>query len=581
MELRACQKRSMAGVILILQDRMTSHSATLCVTIYCNPVRLKGSSSMTLARRLIIPAVSAIILAAGLASPSLAQSGAAHSQAAAPLAQSFTFHATAPTADGAGTLILPLRSAADLDALSALPEVEAVRRALGSAKFGYGSRQTLTLRGLGNWDRILVLGLGASPSSSDVQWSGSVAGRSLVSETGGQTVMAPLLSAEEAAHLATGMGIGTYRSNLYQASTRAARPATEVTIVTPEAQAASAAYGSRGAALVEAMTWVRDISNEPANIVYPETFVDRTRAAFRGLDGVTIEVLDVPAMERLGMGGILGVGRGSERPPRMLIVRYQGRGAAEGGPIALIGKGITFDTGGISIKPGAGMGNMKMDMSGAAAVVGTTLALARSAAPVNVVAVAALAENMPDGRAIRPGDVLTAMNGKTMEIISTDAEGRLILADAMVWAERNLNPAIMVDIATLTGSVGGALGDEYAGLFSRHEAAAEQMEAAARATGEGVWRLPLHPSYAQDTASTIADIKNTGDGGAGAGTGAWFIGEFVSREMPWVHLDIANMAYGGPSDWKPAGSAGFGVRLLEQFVRDWKPVAHGAENSGQ
>lgn len=547
---------------------------------------------MTIARRLIIPAVSALILAAGLSSPSLAgtsslahlaiASGAA-AQAASPLAQSFTFQVSAPMRAGenAGILILPLRSAADLDSLSALSEVESVRRALASAKFGYGSRQTLTLRGLGNWDRIVVLGLGANPTLSDVQWSGAVAGRALVSETVAQTVMAPLLSAEQATHLATGMGIGTYRSNLYQASARTARPAAEVTIVTPEAQAASAAYNSRGAALVQAMTWVRDISNEPANIVYPETFVDRTRAAFRGLEGVTIEVLDVPAMERLGMGGILGVGQGSVRPPRMLIVRYQGRGAPEGGPIALVGKGITFDTGGISIKPSAGMGNMKMDMSGAAAVIGTTLALARSSAPVNVVSIAALAENMPDGGASRPGDVLTAMNGKTIEIISTDAEGRLILADAMVWAERNLNPSIIVDIATLTGAVGGALGDDYAGLFSRHEAAAEQIEAASDATGEGVWRLPLHPSYAQDTSSTIADIKNAGDGGAGAGTGAWFIGEFVSREMPWVHLDIANMAYGGPSDWKPAGSAGFGVRLLEQFVRDWKPVAHGAENAGQ
>jgi leucyl aminopeptidase len=392
--------------------------------------------------------------------------------------------------------------------------------------------------------------------------------------------MAPLLSAEQAAHLATGMGIGTYRSNLYQASARTARPAAEVTIITPQAQAATTAYSSRGASLVEAMTWVRDISNEPANIIYPETFVDRARAAFGGLPGVTIEVLDVPAMERLGMGAILGVGRGSARPPRMLVIRYQGQGAPDGGPIALVGKGITFDTGGISIKAGAGMGNMKMDMSGAAAVVGSTLALARSAAPVSVVAVAALAENMPDGAATRPGDVLTAMNGKTIEIISTDAEGRLVLADAMVWAERNLAPSIIVDVATLTGAVGGALGDDYAGLFSRHEAAAEQIQAAAAATGEGVWRLPLHPSYAQDTSSTIADIKNTGDGGAGAGTGAWFIGEFVSREMPWVHLDIANMAYGGPSDWKPAGSAGFGVRLLEQFVRDWKPVAHGPASAG-
>jgi leucyl aminopeptidase len=283
---------------------------------------------------------------------------------------------------------------------------------------------------------------------------------------------------------------------------------------------------------------------------------------------VTIEVLDVPAMKKLGMGALTGVGAGSARPPRLLVVRYKGAGAPAGGPVVLVGKGITFDSGGISIKPGANMGNMKMDMSGAAAVVGAVLSLSKSAAPVDVVAVAALAENMPDGGAIRPGDVLTAMNGKTIEVINTDAEGRLVLSDALVWSERNLKPAVVVDIATLTGSVGGALGDDYAGLFTRHDDLAARLTAAGAATGEELWRLPLHPSYAKDTSSTIADIKNSGDG-PGAGTGAHFIGEFISRDIPWAHLDIAGVAYGGPSDWKPAGSAGYGVRLLDAFVRDW------------
>jgi leucyl aminopeptidase len=214
------------------------------------------------------------------------------------------------------------------------------------------------------------------------------------------------------------------------------------------------------------------------------------------------------------------------------------------------------------------MGNMKMDMSGAAAVVGAVLSLSKSAAPVDVVAVAAVAENMPDGAAIRPGDVLTAMNGKTIEVINTDAEGRLVLADALVWSERNLKPAVVVDIATLTGAVGGALGDDYAGLFTRHDALAGKLAAAGAATGEDLWRLPLHPSYARDTSSTIADIKNSGDG-PGAGTGAWFIGEFISRDIPWAHIDMAGVGWSGPSDWKPAGSAGYGVRLLDAFVRDW------------
>jgi len=269
------------------------------------------------------------------------------------------------------------------------------------------------------------------------------------------------------------------------------------------------------------------------------------------------------------MGALTGVGMGSARPPRLLVVRYRGVGAPAGGPLVLAGKGITFDSGGLSLKPGSGMGEMKMDMSGAASVTGAVLSLAKSGAPVNVVAVSALAENMPDGAAIRPGDVLTAMNGKTIEIISTDAEGRLVLADALVWAERNLKPSAIVDLATLTGAVRTALGDDYAGLFGRGDALLDRVMAAGEQTGEGLWKLPLHPSYAKDTASTIADIKNTGDGGAGAGTGAWFIGEFVSRDTPWAHLDIAGVAYGAANAVKPAGSAGFGVRLLDLLARDW------------
>jgi leucyl aminopeptidase len=287
---------------------------------------------------------------------------------------------------------------------------------------------------------------------------------------------------------------------------------------------------------------------------------------------VTIEVLDVPAMQRLGMGSILSVGQGSVRPPRMMMVHYRG---ASGAPVVLAGKGITFDSGGISLKPGSGMWHMKGDMAGAAAVVGTVLSLARSGAPVNVVAVAALAENMPSGSATRPGDVVKAMNGKTIEILNTDAEGRLVLADAVAYAERQFRPAAIVDVATLTGSVAQALGDEYAGLLTRHDRLADQLIAAGRTTGEELWRLPLHPSYAKDMESDIADIKNVVEGGRpGAGFGGHFIGFFVTEATPWAHLDIAGV------DWResskptiPEGSAGFGVRLLDRFVRDFRPVA--------
>jgi leucyl aminopeptidase len=510
-----------------------------------------------------------------------AQSRSVPAQAAPTLGRALNV-ADSPGAAG-GTLVLPLGAETDLAARAGglgRAEQQAISRALASARFNYAPRQTLNLRGIGEWDRILIVGVGSEQTAANVQMAGAVAGRTLLSDPAPVTVLAHGLSADAAASFATGLGIGHYRSDIHSSSRAEAPGPGATTLVSDVAPAVQAAFERRGAALVEAMRWSRDISNEPANIVYPEVFVSRAQVAFAGLRGVSIEVLDVPAMERLGMGALLGVGQGSARPPRLLVVRYRGAGAPEGGPIALVGKGITFDSGGISIKPSANMGNMKMDMSGAAAVTGTVLALARSGAPVDVVAVSALAENMPDGAATRPGDVLTAMNGKTIEVISTDAEGRLVLSDALVWTERNLQPAAIVDVATLTGAVGGALGDDYAGLFSRHEALASQLEASGRATGERVWRLPLHPTYATDTSSTIADIKNSGEGGAGAGTGAHFIGEFVSRDIPWAHLDIANMAYGGANDWKPAGSAGFSVRLLEEFVRNWQPVPRGAGSDG-
>ncbi|MEW6019188.1 MAG: leucyl aminopeptidase [Pseudomonadota bacterium] len=495
--------------------------------------------------------------------------------APAPVWRAVSFSASAPAQTTGGVLVLPASDAAALEPRLAGLEpavAEAVRRAATAADFGFGERKTLVLRGLGDWSAVILAGLGEAPDARAWQDAGRAAARAGLDETGPLTAMAQGAGADMAAELATGLGLGAYRSDFHQAKARKRPAPGPALVVTEAAAAAQAAYAGRGAALVEAMAWARDVSNEPANIIYPESFVARAQAAFRGVPGVTLEVLDVPAMERLGMGAILGVGRGSERPPRMLIIRYLGPDAPEQ-PVVLAGKGITFDTGGISIKPSTNMGNMKMDMSGAASVTGATLALAKARAPVNVVAIAALAENMPDGRAIRPADILTAMNGKTIEIVSTDAEGRLVLADALSWAEANLKPAAVVDVATLTGAVRTALGDDYAGLFSRHDALADQLAAAGAAVGEPLWRLPLHPSYGEDIASTIADLRNGGGEGAGAGTGAHFIGEFISRDIPWAHLDIAGMAYGGADAVKPAGSAGFTVRLLERFVRDFQPVS--------
>ncbi len=517
----------------------------------------------------------------GAAPTADAQTGAYARAAVATSAQQRPMRFSSDLGTAAGSLVIPLGTASDLEmraaALSA-EEREAITRALTSARFNYRARQTLSLRGIGGWDRILVVGLGETPSASVVQMAGAVTGRALLEEPGAVQVLAHGLSSGDVAEFATGMGIGEYRSDLYRDDARDAETLSSTTIIVEVHAETQVLYAGRGRALIDAMAWTRDVSNEPANVIYPETFVRRAREAFAGVPGVTIQVLDVAAMRREGMGALLGVGQGSERPPRLLVIRYRGRGAPADGPIVLAGKGITFDSGGISIKGSAGMGDMKMDMSGAASVTGAVLALARSRAAVDVVAIAALAENMPDGGAIRPGDVLTAMNGTTIEVISTDAEGRLVLADALSWAERHLDPVAVVDVATLTGAVGGALGGEYAGLFSRHDALAAQLNAAGSATGELLWRLPIDDSYAADMRSPIADLRNQGGTGAGAGTGAYFIGEFISREIPWAHLDIANVAWTAPNDWKPEGSAAFGVRLLERFVRDFQPIEAESED---
>lgn len=524
-------------------------------------------------------ALAAVMVASGI---SVAVPAEAQSRRAAPTAapaqagaqprytvlRDVAFSTSVPAASGVLVVFASAEgdlSARGLDATTA----EAVAAGLTAAGFDYGARKTISLYNVAGWSRVFVVGLKADAKADDIQTAGTIAGRALMSEAAALTVAAKGLSNESVSEIVTGLGIGHYRVDFYN-TTRSNEAKGAITVVADSADAQSH-YLARGAHIVDAVYWTRNISNEPANIVYPEVFAARTREAFAGVAGVTVEVLDVAAMERLGMGAILGVGRGSQRPPAIVAVRY--RGVQSDAPIALVGKGITFDTGGISIKPSANMGNMKMDMSGAAGVMGAVMALARAGAPVDVVAVAAVAENMPDGNAIRPADVLTAMNGKTIEIGSTDAEGRLVLADAVHWTDVTFNPSAIVDVATLTGAVGGALGPDYAGLFSRHDELAEQLKAAGSASGEDVWQLPLMPAYLGRISSPIADMRNGGEPGPGAGTGAVFIGEFVRPETPWAHIDMANVAYGGGNDVKPAGSAGWSVRLLEQFVRDFQPVA--------
>ena len=312
----------------------------------------------------------------------------------------------------------------------------------------------------------------------------------------------------------------------------------------------------------------RDLVNEPANVLHPEEFARRTLALKKA--GVAVEVLDVKAMKKLGMNALLGVGQGSARESRVVVMRWNG-GKAGDAPVAFIGKGVCFDTGGISIKPAAGMEDMKGDMGGAACVTGLMQALAARKARVNAVGVIGLVENMPDGNAQRPGDIVTSMSGQTIEIINTDAEGRLVLADVIWYAARRFKPKLMIDLATLTGAIIVALGQEYAGMFANNDQLAERLSKAGEATGEKVWRMPLSAEYDKMIDSKFADMKNTGGSRwGGAITAAQFIKRFVDDKTPWAHLDIAGTGFDSrQSDINKSWGSGWGVRLLDKLVADF------------
>ncbi len=451
----------------------------------------------------------------------------------------------------------------------------ALSRAVAAAGFKGRADTRLDLPGLAPFDRVLVIGAGRE--TLDARAFEDIGGRAGHFAARSTAPVVDLLWAgnetDAASHLAFGAALGAYRFDKYR-SNRSGESDTpragEGTLVvrTPVGAAAGETYAQQWAPVAHGVKFARDLVTEPANAVWPEEFVRRTREAFSGMANVSIEVLDVPAMERLGMGGILAVGQGSERPPRLLVVRYNG-GARGEAPVAFVGKGLTFDSGGISIKPSANMWRMKYDMTGAASATGAVLGLAGRGAPVNAVAVAALAENMPSGTASRPGDVIRTASGRTFEIMSTDAEGRMVLVDALWYVQERDRPRAIIDIATLTGAIVTALGNDYAGLFSRDDTLAQQLTAAGETAGERVWRMPMHPGYGKMLESPIADLRN-GGGTPGSGTAAHFIGEWVARDTPWAHLDIAGMAWieSGGTATSPAGATAFGVRLFDRWVRD-------------
>ncbi|MBY8337236.1 leucyl aminopeptidase [Alteriqipengyuania sp. NZ-12B] len=421
--------------------------------------------------------------------------------------------------------------------------------------------------------RVALAGAG-DPKAKDRRANLEKAGGALAAKfltSGESTIALDLtgagLSAEDAAAVLLGLRLRAWRWDEYRTTQKDAEKVSLKSAVIVGAPDGIETAWQREGALAEGVEFTKELVTLPANVLYPESFVERCRKALEGT-GIEIIVLDDAQMEKLGMGALLGVGQGSDRPSRILAMRWNG-GDEGAKPTLLVGKGVTFDSGGISIKPGAGMEDMKWDMGGAGAVAGTMVALAKRKAKANVVGVCGLVENMPDGKAQRPGDVVTTMSGQTVEVINTDAEGRLVLCDALHWAQNEFDPAAVIDLATLTGAMLIALGNEQAGLFSNDDTLAGNLSTAGATSGDKVWRMPIGPAYDKLIDSPIADMKNVGPREAGSITAAQFLQRFIKDGMPWAHLDIAGMAWSNkPGATYGKGATGYGVRLLDQYVRD-------------
>ena len=374
---------------------------------------------------------------------------------------------------------------------------------------------------------------------------------------------------ELAAHLAFGAKLRSYAFEKYRTKNldEFEKKLSMVKLATPDVAAAKKAYAGL-AAVADGIFLARDLVNEPPNILYPEEFARRAKTQLSKL-GVRVEILGEAEMKRQGFGALLGVGQGSARESQLVVMQWNG-GKKSTKPIALVGKGVCFDSGGLSIKVGAGMQGMKGDMAGAATVTGTMLALAARKARVNAVGVIGLVENMADGGALRPDDVLTSLSGQTIEVLNTDAEGRLVLADALTYTHRRFKPRAVIDLATLTGAIVQTLGYEHAGVFSNDDQMVARIQAAGRYTGERVWQLPLDPFYDKMIRSKIADMKNIGGANSGAITAAQFLLRFIEKDTVWAHLDIAGVAWqdGEQKPTIPSWGTGWGVRLLNRLMKE-------------
>jgi len=419
--------------------------------------------------------------------------------------------------------------------------------------------------------RVLVVGTGAGTSAAEAaeKLGGTAIARLLTSGEKKAVIDVSGLGydADSAARVALGAALRSWRYDRYRTKLKdKQKPTLEEILVVGGGAGADQRYKSRWAPVVEGVGLTRELVTEPANIIYPESFVERVHKSLNG-SGVEIEVLDRAQMEKLGMGALLGVAQGSAREGRLLVLKWNGGGKGE--PTAFVGKGVTFDTGGISIKPAAGMEAMKWDMGGAGAVAGTLKALGLRKARANVVGICGLVENMPGGNAQRPGDVVTTLSGQTVEVINTDAEGRLVLADAVAYVQKTFKPSTIIDLATLTGAIIISLGHEWAGLFSNSDELASELLKAAGDSGDKLWRMPLADSFDRLIDSPIADMKNVGPREGGSITAAQFIQRFVENGVKWAHIDMAGKAWADKADSTyEKGATGFGVRLLDQYVED-------------
>jgi leucyl aminopeptidase len=430
--------------------------------------------------------------------------------------------------------------------------------------------------------RVLIAGLGDRKTLNTREWmeiGGAIRGKLHAKVREADAVFSGPEPLTEEAPLAFALGFGLrsysfkkYKSKASPKSDEQETPednnneAPALTIFSQWGESLERAF-QRQQAVCGSVHFARDLVNEPANVLTPREFTERLRAL--EAEGLKVEVLDERELKSLGMNALLSVGQGSSQPTSAVILRWDGTGrqSKQPGNLVFVGKGVCFDSGGISLKPGAGMEDMKGDMAGAAAVAGGMLSLARRKAPVRAVGIVGLVENMPSGTATRPGDIVTSAAGQTIEILNTDAEGRLVLADLIWYAQAHLEPACVITLATLTGAILVALGKENAGLFSNDDALATQITEAGLDTGETVWRMPLSKKYNKEIDSKLADMKNIGGRNAGSITAAQFLQRFVSNGTLWAHLDIAGTAMGSPaSDINHSWGSGFGVRLLDRLA---------------